>query len=322
MIQKSRCSKSMKRAFTLIELLVVVAIIALLAAILYPVFARARENAKRASCQSNLKQLGLAVTQYSQDYDERMPPIVSRYCLATSSFILGPPSWFSGGTPQCSSGTQHPGWIEAIYPYVKSKSLFTCPSDFQNKLTWASNLTGALQSSYGMNYFLGWTNGGVVNYSGTAPYWGAGSASGTECDQATNNAAQSTCGDFGYPMAKIQRASEIILMSEFGMNSNLISGVGDGRRGDYPYFPFYYGPNPYVNPISGDYCSLGPSSCTMRVASAHLATTNFLFIDGHVKAERVAGNAASFAASGSNEWLPVVGDNNNSALDTHWHPDK
>lgn len=60
-----------KRGFTLIELLVVIAIIAILAAILFPVFARARENARRASCQSNLKQIGLAMAQYSQDYDER-----------------------------------------------------------------------------------------------------------------------------------------------------------------------------------------------------------------------------------------------------------
>jgi len=63
------------RGFTLIELLVVIAIIAILAAILFPVFAKAREKAKQSSCSSNLKQLGLAMIQYSQDYDELYPGI-------------------------------------------------------------------------------------------------------------------------------------------------------------------------------------------------------------------------------------------------------
>src|SRR3954466_6301394 len=65
--------KSRNRAFTLIELLIVIAIIALLAAILFPVFGRARENARRASCQSNMKQIGLGLQMYIQDYDGRVP---------------------------------------------------------------------------------------------------------------------------------------------------------------------------------------------------------------------------------------------------------
>src|SRR5687767_1588685 len=72
-ILDSRNARSRKVGFTLIELLVVIAIIAILAAILFPVFARARENARRASCQSNLKQLGLSFAQYTQDFDERYP---------------------------------------------------------------------------------------------------------------------------------------------------------------------------------------------------------------------------------------------------------
>lgn len=107
-----------KKGFTLIELLVVIAIIAILAAILFPVFARARENARRASCQSNLKQIGLGVLQYTQDYDEKYP---SRYMNYTPA----------------NSTTNGVAWREAIQPYVKSTQLFACPSNTGNSdKTW------------------------------------------------------------------------------------------------------------------------------------------------------------------------------------------
>ena len=93
-----------KNAFTLIELLVVIAIIAILASILFPVFARARENARRASCMSNEKQMGLALLMYVQDYDERFMPSV---------YAPG----FSGVY-----------WWEVLYPYTKSYQVFRCPS--------------------------------------------------------------------------------------------------------------------------------------------------------------------------------------------------
>ncbi len=97
-------------AFTLIELLVVVAIIAILAAILFPVFGRARENARRSSCQSNLKQIGLGLTQYLQDYDEKMP---------NSAF---------GGVAAATDAVNYK-WMDAIFPYIKSEQIFVCPSD-------------------------------------------------------------------------------------------------------------------------------------------------------------------------------------------------
>ncbi len=92
------------RGFTLIELLVVIAIIAILAAILFPVFARAREKARQSSCQSNLKQIGLAWHMYAQDYDETHVRV-------------------SGGNDQ------RPLWTDAMGPYIKNEQLFVCPSD-------------------------------------------------------------------------------------------------------------------------------------------------------------------------------------------------
>src|SRR4051812_20391972 len=97
-----------KKGFTLIELLVVIAIIAILAAILFPVFGRARENARRASCMSNMKQIGLGVMQYTQDYDERYP----------MRYYGGAPT---GAIQEANS------WRRQIYPYVKSAQLFSCP---------------------------------------------------------------------------------------------------------------------------------------------------------------------------------------------------
>src|SRR5688572_1273159 len=95
-----------RKGFTLIELLVVIAIIALLAAILFPVFARARENARKSSCLNNVKQLGLAWTQYAQDYDEVTIPYSS-----------------TGGSPG-----RHVNWRFVLQPYLKSSQLLVCPS--------------------------------------------------------------------------------------------------------------------------------------------------------------------------------------------------
>jgi len=110
--------KKLSKGFTLIELLVVIAIIAILAAILFPVFARARENARRASCMSNLKQIGLGFMQYTQDYDEKFPPFDFVYDAS-----VGTRSYYY--------------YWNSLDPYIKSTQIWTCPSNSGSSL--ASN---------------------------------------------------------------------------------------------------------------------------------------------------------------------------------------
>ncbi len=119
--------KKRLQGFTLIELLVVIAIIAILASILFPVFARARENARRASCLSNLKQIGLGVMMYTQDYDEKYPfsyPAASAD-RATQTDPSMPGYKF---TTTLSTSAHWVTWMDRVYPYIKSTQLFVCPS--------------------------------------------------------------------------------------------------------------------------------------------------------------------------------------------------
>lgn len=135
-------TKRTRQAFTLIELLVVIAIIAILAAILFPVFARARENARRASCSSNLKQIGLGVIQYTQDYDEKYP--------------IG---------PNISNTDYTTAWAATLQPYLKSLQIYQCPSDSLGPTT-DPNVTG--YTDYWYNAALSWN--GLYGSSGTPDY--------------------------------------------------------------------------------------------------------------------------------------------------------
>jgi prepilin-type N-terminal cleavage/methylation domain-containing protein/prepilin-type processing-associated H-X9-DG protein len=122
-----------KPAFTLIELLVVIAIIAILAAILFPVFAQAREAARKSTCMSNLKQVATALMMYKQDYDQRYP------CSGTlpQGGINGPRSNACGSNLQRLMGG---GLNYLLRPYVKNDGVFVCPSDTGENL-WARNST-------------------------------------------------------------------------------------------------------------------------------------------------------------------------------------
>ena len=155
-----------RRGFTLIELLVVIAIIAILAAILFPVFARAREKARQTSCLSNLKQLGLGMLMYVQDYDERFPS--------------GPYSAGGAAGPLWDGDTIHNGWAWMVYddpthgrpavpshiylrdiinPYVKNNQLWLCPSEGRGAECW---------SSYNLKMWLYWTAPKLAQYTNPA----------------------------------------------------------------------------------------------------------------------------------------------------------
>jgi prepilin-type N-terminal cleavage/methylation domain-containing protein/prepilin-type processing-associated H-X9-DG protein len=129
-----------RRGFTLIELLVVIAIIAILAAILFPVFAKAREKARQSSCLSNVKQIGLAVMQYKQDYDECWP------------WELYNVTW---------QPTVPLGWGGEIGPYVKNSQIFMCPS-----------ATTKVNCSYIWNLSLNFVSDGTITDPSTRIFMG------------------------------------------------------------------------------------------------------------------------------------------------------
>lgn len=124
------------RAFTLIELLVVIAIIAILAAILFPVFAQARAKARQTTCLSNLKQLGLTLTMYSQDYDEAMVNAQTN----TPITILR--------------------WPQLLSPYIKSRGFVVCPSadyglPIAGPLTYQETINNPAGNSGNNDYYYG-----------------------------------------------------------------------------------------------------------------------------------------------------------------------
>jgi prepilin-type N-terminal cleavage/methylation domain-containing protein/prepilin-type processing-associated H-X9-DG protein len=123
-----------RKGFTLIELLVVIAIIAILAAILFPVFAQAREKARQITCASNLKQVGLAILQYQQDYDEVYP-------MGQNA------NWYGSG------------WPDTVTPYIKSFNVFRCPDDSATTLNanqWETATPYGDGISYASNGYMAW----------------------------------------------------------------------------------------------------------------------------------------------------------------------
>ncbi|HEY3328567.1 MAG TPA: DUF1559 domain-containing protein [Capsulimonadaceae bacterium] len=240
------------RGFTLIELLVVIAIISILAAILFPVFATARAKARQTGCASNLKQLGLAAIQYSQDYDEWLP--VGATCISTGCSGLG--------------------WAGNLYPYVKTQEVFVCPEDATvpkpSSFNPAWTFPGGLKTlSYAYNSAIpnlsGYSRGGMSLVKYTSPArtvmvfevegyaWDLG-------DELTYNCIHG-CSAVGQGMDDNGSTYSFLtgMYSTSGVHGHYATGVlgGDGAHNWLTSFPDRDG--------------------------RHVGGSNYLLCDGHVK---------------------------------------
>ena len=269
-------NSSEKQGFTLIELLVVIAIIAILAAILFPVFTRARENARRSSCQSNLKQLGLGMLQYTQDYDERLP--------------IG-----GGGTAALPNNKPY-GWGMAIYPYVKSKQVYKCPSD-STQISDTATTTGYTVISYGANNNMGFTgatgalNGAIASFASTPKtvmlFEVAASSAWVDRPGVSNEgqiSSPTTLAGNGNNLFSCPQGSQV----SFGLYATGFMGGGTGTVAALP------------NPVTSA-STFAAGANFVDANGRHLEGANYLMVDGHVKWYKGSavspGNAAASAAA-------------------------
>ena len=249
-----------KRGFTLIELLVVIAIIAILAAILFPVFQKVRENARRTSCASNEKQLALGVLQYVEDSDEGYP--VQPEPNGTNSYDY------------------QQNWVYTVQPYIKSYDVFKCPDDSHTV-----NGTDGPINSYVANSVVGydwkspapingWTLEGVINggYS-----WWSGSNGTTATD---THVTPRKLSEVNFPSDTILLTERYTTPGVSATNSyggafnaywDLVTGADGIDVGGVP------------GQVPSGICGPPSASAPIIIAHSHNDRTNFAFCDGHVK---------------------------------------
>lgn len=266
--------------FTLIELLVVIAIISLLAAILFPVFGRVRQLAHRNTCASNMRQLGLGMLQYSQDYDETYPKAFAY----SNKFYGNAEAW----------DTQIQPYLGQKVAYLNRAALFQCPDD-QFKRT----------SGYPRSYMMAasgttlwpYISGATCTSGGGVGYLDKGFAGPTTAD------------DDGYCYSRGRRASEIIAPAETlelveMPGGNNVMSFGNQAAVMRPFSQFGK-TNCGTNVTQASFCGQDGNVDE----GAHQEGWNYLFADGHVKwlmPEKTIGTGGPYAPKGM--WTIATGD--------------
>lgn len=265
-----------QRGFTLIELLVVIAIIAILAAILFPVFAQAREQARKTSCLSNIKELALGATMYTQDYDETLVPPFD----AASPGLLRD----DGSKYRC-----YQPWTSLVQSYIKNKDINVCPDGRDNGFITSTNSTRKLlYGAYGWNY------GYLSTYSGSdaagcTDQWNGLSLAAINRPAGTVMMADSVGADYANA-AKTTVWTPVgttidppINCYQFGKSTthcDSYSGGWTGTAGDYTQFYDY----PGYGGASFRHSGSGYQSGVLPIGGANVA-----FCDGHAKFYKVGG---------------------------------